>query len=206
MNEVAQSKSAIETKQNIGHIVISEFTASRFLNSTPKINVSAAIYFAVAAILLLLAVWHSKPFGNYTRLGAFLLIPAVLCCAAGIFRSSRTAYAQDDRYRGVLRALVCAALLYHATASISMLRAQGEQRLTSTYSSSTLLRPCCVVSIPIRSQRRTSTVQVQPSMGRKSWWTIECRSDCLIHRLRCSSCFLLTFWAIFDTRMLWLLS
>lgn len=104
------------------HIVT---TVSIAIHKLLKTIALPAIYLSVAAMLLLLAVGHGHPFGNYTRFGALLIIPALLFCACGIFTSSTLTTVRDDRHQVLLRALICAALIYHTITSISMLRMQG---------------------------------------------------------------------------------
>jgi hypothetical protein len=73
--------------------------------------------------MLLLAISRSQAFGEYSPFGAFLLMPALFFCAAGIFTSSAQKLTSSNEGRLLLlRLLVCAALLHHCIAGISMIR------------------------------------------------------------------------------------
>ena len=109
------------------------------------IELPPAVYFILAASLLLIAVSDSQPFGNYSFFGALLLAPAIVLCAAGIVRSpSQHATQTGSSYTFLLRCLVFTALLYHCTTTFAMLRSHSgkdiDVNLFQEHSAAALLR------------------------------------------------------------------
>ena len=90
-----------------------------------NLSLSASCFIGAGAILLF-AVLQAKPLGNYSFIGALLLTPAALVCAAGIAASCSQQPTSDNvPHRWLLVALACAALLHHSVTSISLLRSQA---------------------------------------------------------------------------------
>jgi hypothetical protein len=86
-------------------------------------SLSSLWYFSTAVAVLFVAISRGRAFGEYSRLGAILLIPAVTLCAAGIFISSTSEpRPMHQRDQVLLRLLFCTAVLYQLIATMRIIQ------------------------------------------------------------------------------------